>query len=549
MKKRKKTFCFILAVSAVLTTGCAGVNSGGMEYDFTESDEKIAYTFFAPNWQDYEGAQKDRVIAFLEEKFNIAINITGSSSGTWQSRIATEIADNNTPDVFFSLPNTSTYTDYIKKQIITDLNPYIEKAQANTLAEVLTSEQYKTSTLIDGKNYFLPQSVGYTTRIISVRKDWMAKWNVASVSDGGRGLGEDEKFSVPDTLSDFTSMLTYFRERDPDGDGKKNTYGLALSKNFDFVQDFFATFGLQPEYYIDADGKFQLSVYNENYDKMLDWFKAGNESGYIQTGFYALEEGDAVRNFLTGKCGALVSTGDGQLDGLISSIEKQNNGSYKDFITLLAPPDSDDGKYKGAFKGWNFFWGGWSISAEAKEPMRLIRLFDYLVSPEGQDLMVYGVKGVHYTVEDGKKIPNLKERLADGVSPYAFLSPNDRNVDVDGVMKREVTGRYVIGTQWMPCPYTLENGKLKTNYPYDTAKDAELTKLQYKYTTENLNFNALRTIISDPDINDYSTKIVDAVEIYTTNVIAGKNKQAEWDSLQKKLMSYHKDDVLNYVNR
>ena len=179
MKKLTKFFAVSLAT---LTTfgalaGCSSNSLGELEHDFTESDKKIEYTFFSTNWQDYEGATKDRIIKHIEDKFNVDITITGASGSTWTDRLAAEIADNETPDLFFALPDTSTITDYIKKQVITDLNPYIEKANATNLQQILNTEQYKETTLINGKNYFVPQSVGYTTRVLLVRKDWMRKWN------------------------------------------------------------------------------------------------------------------------------------------------------------------------------------------------------------------------------------------------------------------------------------------------------------------------------------------------------------------------------------
>jgi hypothetical protein len=378
------------------------------------------------------------------------------------------------------------------------------------------------------------------------RKDWMAKWNTDTVENGGRGFGEDKKFEQPQTLSEFTSMLTYFREKDPDGDGKKNTYGMGLSTNFDYVQDFFATFGLSPEYYLDENGNFAYSVYNENYQKMADWFKAGNDSGYIQTAFYSITEDDATRNFYQGKTGVFVTTGNGMLDGLCNAMEEYYSNKdvdYKDLITLLTPPDSDDGKYQGAFKGWNYFWGGWSISAEAEEPMRLIRIFDYLVSPEGQDLMNYGVKDLHYTEENGVKTLNIENRLAEGV-PAVFLSTvNKPNI---------LNGRYSLGGQWMPNPfkYNATTNMLEDNYPYDLSRDPQLMKLSHDLIEETTpNFNELRTIISNPDMSDYNTRIIDAVKTYTINLIAGKNKADELAALNAKMKSYRSDELLKYLNK
>lgn len=534
MKLTKKLLATTMAtISAFGLASCGGNGSLGLDYDYTESDKKIEYTFFSSNWQDFEGQKNDRIIKHLEDKFNVSINITGASGSTWQDRLSTEIADNNTPDLFFALPDTSTLTDYIKKQVITDLNPYIDKANATNLKEIFATEQYKKTTLINGKNYFVPQSVGYTTRIILVRKDWMGKWNES------RGAAVD---SEPKTLSEFTAMLSYFRNNDPDGNNKKDTYGLALSNNFDYVQDFFATFGIRPDYYIDDKGDYQLSVMTDEYKTMLNWFKESNSNGNIYSDFYTLTESEAMQTFYQGVCGAIVSSGDLLLDGIVNEIKnaypKQN---YQDLVTLIAPPDSDDGKYQGAFKGWNFYWGGWCMSADVEEPMRLIKILEYLFSQEGQKLMVYGLEGIHYTEENGVITPNCTERLKEGTIAFSYPISSDL---------QSPKGRYMIGSQLIPCPYKIVDNKLVVNYPYDTACDPAMMKKAYDLTYETTpNFKGLSTIIADPDTNDYNSKIIDAVKTYSINVISGKSQTEMYDELMGRLDSAKYKEVLKYINK
>lgn len=546
MKKSTKFLATLVATASLLTafgaTGCRK-KLGDLAYDFSETEEKISYTFFSTNWQNFEGKEKDRILKHLEEKFNVNIKITGAGGDKWQDRLSTKIADNETPDLFFALPDTSTITDYIKKQVITDINPYIEKANAENLEQILGTEQYKKSTLIDGKNYFVPQSVGYTTRIMLVRKDWMKQWNEDSVENGGRALTGEDVYDEPTTLSEFTSMLKYFRNGDPDGSGgKPDTYGLALSKNFDYVQDFFATFGIKPEYCLDDKGNYQLSAMTEEYKDMLDWFYEGNSSGYILPDFFMHSEPEALQSFYRGESGAVVSSGDILLDGIINEVINANPGKdYHDLVTLIAPPDSDDGKYKGAFRGWNFYWGGWCVSATAKEPMRLIKILDYLFSPEGQKMMVYGLEGTHYTEENGVIIPNNEERLKEGLN--VFNCPDAKKTS-------EPAGRYMLGYQLMPCPYTIQDNKLVINYPYDTSFDPVMMKKAYDLTVKTQpNITALASIIADPDINDYNSKIHDAIKTYTLNVISGNDSQEDaYASLMSRLKSAKYEKVLSYIN-
>ncbi|MDE6398911.1 MAG: extracellular solute-binding protein, partial [Clostridiales bacterium] len=314
-KTRIKFVAFILSALCVAATvsGCAvDPSTLTLTYNFEETDQVVEYTFYSLNWESFERQSHDRVMKHIEDKFKVKINITGASSSIWKDRLATEIADGKTPDVFFTLPDESTFTDYIKKQVVTDINPYLERAaqtengalngvgKATALQKILNSEDYKKTTTVNGKNYFVPQSVGYTTRVMLARKDWVAKWNQ------GRGHTEDI-YEQPRTLSEFTDMLKFFREGDPDGNGKQDTYGLQLSNNFDFVQDMFATFGIQPGYTVDANGDFQISAMQDNYNNMLEWFKDCCNKNYIYPEFATKTEAEALQLFYQNGCGVVLS--------------------------------------------------------------------------------------------------------------------------------------------------------------------------------------------------------------------------------------------------
>ncbi|MCD9023142.1 extracellular solute-binding protein [Cohnella silvisoli] len=58
----------------------------------------------------------------------------------------------------------------------------------------------------------------------------------------------------------------------------------------------------------------------------------------------------------------------------------------------------------------------WAITANAKNPEKIIKFFDYLFSDEGQILTQWGIEGVHYELKDGKRTQTaewVKQKLAD----------------------------------------------------------------------------------------------------------------------------------------
>ena len=541
MKKMHKRLALVFgaAMAAGCLASCSPPAGGGIEYDFTVSDKTVEYTFFSPGWNNLP-TNNDKVLKSLEEKFNIKIKMVGATSTNWQQRLSNLVADNETPDLFFILPNTSTMTDYIKKEVVIDVSTFIEheKTELAGLDEILKAEPYGENILINGKNYFVPQSVGTTNRVLLVRKDWMKVWNEAPVASGGRAKTGEDVYAEPQTLSEFTSMLTYFHTA---GLGTaKNTYGMVMNPDFDFYKDFMATFGVKPDYYTDASGNYQFSALTEEYDEFIEWFKEGDGS-YIYPEFYSATEAEMIEAFNRGEVGAILSNGDTMVDGLLRSVEVLNPGeSIDDLVTMITPPDSDDGANQGAFMSFNFYWGGWAVSADAKEPMRLVKLLNYLYSEEGQTLLTHGVKDVHYTVTDGVIVPSFDGRNNDGGS-QCWSNKKDAATG-------PLEGRYNVGAQFIPCPFKVENGKLVENYPVETSAYPTWQAKARQITAQNSKQGGLTKIIADPDLNGYNTKIMDAIEQYTISRISGTAKSEAMSLLNSQLSSNKSDKVLKYLN-
>lgn len=531
----KRFIAFILGLITAFTlfAGCAP-KGGGLDYDFNETEETRSYKIFSVGFQTFEGLENDRVIKHLENKFNVKLKIMGSSETAWQDRLSTEIFDGNTPDVFFSLPHTSSYGDYIRKEVITDLNPYIEKANAQNLKAMLETEQFKNSTVIDGKNYFIPKVTGVSNHTLFVRKDWMNLWN----QDRGAAQG-----TIPSTLSEFTDMLKYFVEENLSG-GRK-TYGLSLCSNIDFFKDFMGTFGVVPDYYKDDSGKHQLSALTDEYKTMMDWFRTGCEEGYVYPDFYVFTEDENRMNFLQGKCGAMISNGDMIIDGVLTQMRTlYPDEDYMEKVELIPMPDSDDGTHKGGIKGWDWYWGGWSISADAKEPMRLIKLLDYMFSEEGQKLLVYGVKDIHYIEQNGAIIPKNAERIADGIQTFLYPDP---------MKPQEPSGRYNIGYTLITVPFKIENGKLVRNFPSDTYLVPELIEKSYAINdsmeSKPANYSAVRVLVSDSKLSDANAKIMDAVKTFTFNYISGKSYDSQKSTLEGSLSNNNLNELLAWYDK
>lgn len=65
------------------------------------------------------------------------------------------------------------------------------------------------------------------------------------------------------------------------------------------------------------------------------------------------------------------------------------NDSVKDLSNAIIPTGSSN---------------NWGITTKAKNPESVIKFIDYLFTDEGQKLIGWGIEGVHYEVQDGKRV-------------------------------------------------------------------------------------------------------------------------------------------------
>lgn len=106
------------------------------------------------------------------------------------------------------------------------------------------------------------------------------------------------------------------------------------------------------------------------------------------------------------------------------------------YIMLPFQLDSQEGQKYIAKKTVTYAFDSYGVTKNCKDPERLLKAIDWICSEEGQMLLQCGLEGVHYTVEDGKRVPTelriqctkdnavvKQEGLQDGISAYFYGLP------------------------------------------------------------------------------------------------------------------------------
>lgn len=215
------------------------------------------------------------------------------------------------------------------------------------------------------------------TKSAVIRTDWL----------------EETGLDIPETLDDWTELLTAVRDGDLDGDGEDNTYGMVTPDNTDEADALFnMAFGITHTWMQNDAGEWINSRVSSQERDKLAYYSMLVESGlfdpeYITTNWELKED-----KFYTGRVGVVMGTA----GAVVNIYRGKMRQLYPDAeLSLLNPPQGvDQGMIaidvSGETRGY-----GMSVLSEHKQ--EVAALMDFLASPEGQMFDRLGFEGEEYT--------------------------------------------------------------------------------------------------------------------------------------------------------
>jgi putative aldouronate transport system substrate-binding protein len=246
---------------------------------------------------------------------------------------------------------------------------------------------------LDGKMYGLPQPGALPrTDALVIRKDWLDK------------LG----LEMPKTLEDFLAVAKAFTEQDPDGNGKKDTYGFCgyieseqmgvlsgLGKRFEWV---FGAYGVNGAWNL-SDANFGLNARNPNYMKAVDYIRQLNEAGVIDPDWPTLKKDEFRARWKQGSCG-IMNENFAALSTKANYADFDKNFPDGEWV-VLPPPTGPDGKSSQGVDVRNVRIFAMSQKAkEAGKAEAIAKLLEWMSGDEGYYLLGFGQEGINYKKDD-----------------------------------------------------------------------------------------------------------------------------------------------------
>lgn len=426
-----------LAGVILATSACNGNKPKDPNKEWHEDNIKNI-TLFCNDWEQFNNGAAVNSPVYKELKKAAGCDIKAQSTGgeTYYTTLDLMRNKGSLPEMFIiSGPkDPGFFNNLIRDDEILPISDYVNESTKDKypyLYEYMQQYDYMKSNLTyaKGKSWFIPVKWS-NEKSLYVRRDWIKNLNnkiddilVADgvVSDKSAitdAMREEYKFSEegPDTLADFYRLARAFTLYDPDNNGKNDTYGYVTEENRDMDSWMSVAFGTGWKMWMKntSTGEYENSVTTESSMMATAFLSKLIKEGYVTESVVTKNVGNKQEDFANGKAGMMYAHNWYNVISatMMSATPGLTVAGAREKILIKDPPKGKNGEFGG--QGDIQYYRGWCIkggmSVERREAC--LKLMEYLHSPEGLQLVTYGVLGEHWEwkddIEGGEKVSLCK---------------------------------------------------------------------------------------------------------------------------------------------
>jgi putative aldouronate transport system substrate-binding protein len=338
----------------------------------------------------------DDIKKALDAKLNIDLHILQCTGVECDNQLNVRLAEGRLPDLFYV--DRRSLARLAKQGALLDLSPY-----ADLLQPALDFAGLKDSSIneYNDKFYGIAHQNDAFQYTYWARKDWLDKLDI----------------EPPSNLEELAAAAKAMTEGDPDGNGKPDTYGFSGEPNT-ALGPIFGAFGTTyPGHFYYKNGLLTNSLYDQGMKPALSYIKSLVDAGVVDPDFLSnMKRQHEVKAF-QGQIGMFYYNWPNIINENKVKEWKPINPSAE-WIQLPTPHGPG-----GAYSGYNDL-GMMDVlvmsRALERNPAKLdkiIKLINYVSSPEGSRLVMYGLEDKHYNVHNGQIVPT--EKMSEVT--YAYL--------------------------------------------------------------------------------------------------------------------------------
>jgi len=413
MTKLKKILMVGCAV-ALLTTGLAGCGDSSKNAIDLQNP---SITVMTSGSQPESASDDSQVVKALEQYLGTDLKINFIPASGYDEKVTATLGSGQYPMVMLVGSKSSSIINTARSGAFWDITDKIkDAAKYPNLSQA--NEVVLNNTSIDGRLYGLYRARTLGRSGMSIRQDWIEK------------LG----MQMPTTIDEFYEVLKAFKEKDPDGNGQDDTFGMIMTTSPTTLEAMAIWFGAPNKWGEGPDGKLQPDFMTEEYFNCLKWLRKCYSEELINQDFATYDGTKWDEQFLSNKAGAIIDVAD-RSRRIAENMAKSTPEAKVGVIGYLKANDSAEPKTLPT-SGWKgFYVFPKSVLPNESDLEFVLKMMDKANDQEALNLMNYGIKGRHYEIdEDGYAV------LSTDVSLNKEYS--DLNQFATGIIETQLKKRY-----------------------------------------------------------------------------------------------------------
>ena len=368
----------------------------------------------------------DDFAKFFSKKYNIKWEITPMTWDNWAEKMRIWINANDMPDLATWNYVHGEAVNYAEQGLVRKLPDDWKTKWTNVAKAYEDSQLGPTVEKILGGTYYLPKPIFSANKptkkllphtSVIVRKDWF------------QAVGAEIKDAYK--VSELMDIARKIKQQDP---GKLGSKLLPINMSSDNASSFFvgsnSTYStLSNQFYKGADNKYLWGPASEDTLAGLKLYQQAFREGLLNPEFFTLKQNeDYASYYASGQTGIYMSEGQAIHFWTVDKELKKNLNLNADDVMHVCSPLGEDGKFHS--EELTNFWTASIFSPKMEQAKfeRIMDMFDYVSSPEGQLMVRLGFKDKDFTVEPDGSLKVLSDPTKAIDEKYPSITPVYENM-------------------------------------------------------------------------------------------------------------------------
>ena len=310
-------------------------------------------------------------------------------SAEYETQLSARLMGGEAPDIF-TVPSELAPT-FVEQGLLLKIGDYLDQ-MPDLVANY--SESQLANCNVGGEMYLIAGRPYSAYANVSIRKDWLDNLNLA----------------MPTTLDELYDVLYAFTYKDPDGNGKDDTYGLT-GKGLGAFSPVFLAYGTTvPDTFLIENGELVYTSIDPDFKEAIKFIQKLINDRVVDPEIMANQGYEHCDKAYNGKAGILVQ-----------SFWEIFKATYMEQILAINPNakwelmpgvTGPGGRYDQVYDP-TAASGYYGINADlADDPEHLakvLKLFNWMCTEDGQKGTLFGTEGVHYELDENGNIVPLPD--------------------------------------------------------------------------------------------------------------------------------------------